>query len=579
MADTDTRISELIWRTDNRTAIRGLKEIADQGNETKDSLKTDADEESASFDRVSESTGRLRDSMMGLAGMVGMGGVAFGLKDLLEGGEALQEQQAQLQAALRNTGANAAVADAHLEALADRMSTSGGFATTQNLQALTSFVQETHSASEAQKLLALSTNIARARNLDLATAQQAVATAYTGSVGRLQKLLGPMVASRAATIGLTTAHQEQIAALQDEAAMMGKMGGIWMRQQEINDHLTNQQVMLAQLSDKHATAQEALAAATREFGGATSAYADTTKGKITELDDSFHNLTEELGVSLLPSFNRLIGVGVRVSDWMEHNKTDVMLLVGAFGALGAALGIKEVVKAVHGLYDDVGALIKRMPIFGAASEEAGADAAAGGAIATASWRMFFTSTLIGLGLVALVEIATHWHQTGRIVVDVWDTITHAVSAAWGDIRRFVDHGVDFIWDKIKGLGDDVKHLFADSPLGGLFGFGENLLGGHVGRAFGALAQGDTFGAIQSGPGGVSVGTPFRNVIPGAGLHLFGGHAQIHPSNVALKVDGREVANAVIRYELNRAARGPSNMVGGSLVTGSPGIAPTPIAAR
>jgi len=51
---------------------------------------------------------------------------------------------------------------------------------------------------------------------------------------------------------------------------MGKMGGMWLRQQEVNDHITAQQAAMAQLTDKHAAATQILAAATATFAGSTS---------------------------------------------------------------------------------------------------------------------------------------------------------------------------------------------------------------------------------------------------------------------------------------------------------------------
>jgi hypothetical protein len=43
---------------------------------------------------------------------------------------------------------------------------------------------------------------------------------------------------------------------------------------------------------------------------------------------------------------------------------------------------------------------------------------------------------------------------------------------------------------------------------------------------------------------------------------------IEPQPIVIKIDDREIANAVVRYTLNRAASGPSSLVGGSLVTGA-----------
>ena len=179
----DDRVSELIWRGDNRSAIKALEGISKQNRETTDTVKAGSDEQAASLTRVRESSERLRDSMMGLASMVGIAGVAFGFKDLVVGGMSLQTSQAQLADAIKNTRGVAADATSVLEKYAEALSTRGGFGTTQNLTALTAFVRETHSATEAQTMLSLATNIARGRNMDLASAQQVVARAYTGSVG------------------------------------------------------------------------------------------------------------------------------------------------------------------------------------------------------------------------------------------------------------------------------------------------------------------------------------------------------------------------------------------------------------
>lgn len=569
MADS-VRISEWILRTDNRSAIRGLKEIADTGNSTTRSLKKDSEEQAASFRKVEESTSRLRDSFMGIAGMVGIGSVAFGLRDLKDSAVELQSSQAQLEASLRATGQEAGNTGEKLKAYAESMSTHGGFGAVENIQALTRFVSETHSATQAQSMLTLATNIARRTGQDLATTQTVVARAYTGSVGRLQQLLGPMVAAREAQVGLTVAHQKEIAVVQDQAAMMGKMGGVYLRNQAIAMHLTAQQQALAQMTDKHATAQQVLALATKEFAGSTASYSKTTAGQASNLKNSLHNLTEELGTALLPAMNWIIARGASLAQWMAKNKDVVLALVGAIGALGAAMGIREVIKSVHGLWTDVGKLAERFGIMGAAGEEAGAEVAAGGEAATVSWDTFFSATLIGIGIMALVEIATHWKQFEGLVVGVWNTVSGAVSGAWHWIEHTVSDGVTWIWNKIKWLGDEAKKLIADTPLGGLIGFGSNLLSGHIGHAFGDLAQGATGGIYQANSG--TFGAPGRNLWEsGSAHHHVEHHVNITPSAANFHVDGREIANATIRYALNRAARGPSNMVGGSLVTGSAGF--------
>jgi hypothetical protein len=47
---------------------------------------------------------------------------------------------------------------------------------------------------------------------------------------------------------------------------------------------------------------------------------------------------------------------------------------------------------------------------------------------------------------------------------------------------------------------------------------------------------------------------------------------IRPAPVYVKLDSRTIATAVIRYTLQRVARGPSSLSGGLLATGAVGMA-------
>jgi hypothetical protein len=49
------------------------------------------------------------------------------------------------------------------------------------------------------------------------------------------------------------------------------------------------------------------------------------------------------------------------------------------------------------------------------------------------------------------------------------------------------------------------------------------------------------------------------------------HLSVTPGKTVVKIGSRDVAEAVTQYTLEKAARGPSNLTGGSLITGSPGL--------
>ena len=410
--DSDlTRISRLIWKGDNTSAVAAIVEMKDANEEATTSIKGDAEEQSASFAKTKESALGLRDAMVGLAGMVGIFGVAFGFKDLVEGGEQLQESQTQLRASMRSTKTDTAAATAELEKYSTSLSTKGGFGVISDLGALTQYVTETHSAAEAQRMLGLATNIARARNMGLAQSQTIVAKAYDGQARGLQALLGPMVSSVDATVGLTTAHQQQIATLENEASMMGKMGQVWLRQQEVNDHITAQQTELAQLENKRATGAQILADATAVFAGRTSAYNETTKGQFSDIDNAMHNLTESLGVGLLPVMDDLAHVGADVAGWMAKDKDVIRDVVLAVTGLGAAWAGMKIVKGIAMMVLDLGKAFGVVTVSETEAAAAGVDSAD---TLTIAWDSFMEATIVGLVLVGLVEMVEHWHavETG-----------------------------------------------------------------------------------------------------------------------------------------------------------------------
>ena len=644
MAD---RVAQLIWTGDSRSAVKAVEQIAKANKTTTRQVKTDADEQAASFDKVKESSERLKGALGGLMGMIGIGGVAFGLKDLIEGGQALQTNQAQLRQSLAATGQAAAGTQARLQAMAESMSTRGGFATTQNLAALAAFVRETHSATEAQSMLSLATNIARGRNMDLASAQQIVQKAYTGSVGKLQALLGPMVAAREAQVGLTQSHTQEIARLQDQAQLMGKMGPIWLRQQEINDHITAQQTALAQMTDKHSTALQVLAAAQQEFGGATAAFSNTTAGKISNLKNSFQNLTESLGQALLPAMDDVVGVAEKVAEWMSKNKTVVRDVALAVAGLTTAWGGMKIVQSLKGMVMDLG---KAFGLVAGSEEAAGAAGVESAAASTAAWDAFMTATIVGLVLVGLVELIEHWKAVRRVAVDVWhgietvakevwhwiegnwpylvgiltgpvglavvwiskhfDQVKVAVTGVWHFIESIATKIFDAItfpfrkaFDFVKGGFDDVKKAFhfLTHPFGLSLATGGKVpqhfaAGGKAPQHFAAAGKAPQHFAAGGGPTGTDTIpawlSPGEGVVTTQGMQTVGGeqgltminsgqsgalggvgggNVTINGSPVTFNVDGRQLGEAVVRWALSRAARGPTSYVGGSLTTGAAGI--------
>ena len=542
-----------------------------------------------------EGFGVIGNSARSLIGAFGLGGLAIGLKDAVQGGMGLQAQQAQLQQALKATGQAGGNAYKSMLDQAEKLATHGGFGTPENLQALTAFTRETHSATRAQSLLNLSTNIARGRNMDLSSAQQIVAQAYTGNVGRLQKLLGPLVASKAATFGLTQAHKEQVATLEQQSKAMGKAGPAWLRQEEIIDGITPKMQALATLQNKSATAQQVIAAAQTAFGGATGAFDKTTAGKLSDFKNQLQDLQDTIGEKLLPVVNKLAKYGTEVLSAFTQLPGPLQGAIAGFLLLGPllapVLGSFRAIKSLGGGFRSGISGLKSLFGFGSSGAAKTAETHATdnlGRLAFAAKGAADALALIsgekalgaagGGGLGGDVKAA----EEGGVISKILSKVPGGkgllgLGEKFGlkGLTKFagpaglIAMGLGTAINHIKPLHDLAKHIPLLNSVASFVGFSH---GGPVYRAAGGPSGTDTQPAWLT-PGEYVLDQATTNRIGIGGLQQLqagGGlgnqniHITIEPADV--RMDSRVVAQLVLKAALNRAARGSSSLVGGSLAT-------------
>src|ERR1700736_5606174 len=118
---------EFIFRGDNRSMIRSLNEIARGSDKTARQIERDSRTSQQGFERMGSSAKRMREQVGGLLGVAGIGGLAFGLKNVIQAGESWQQQQAQLQGALKNTGIYSKRTLESLSSYSENLATRGGF--------------------------------------------------------------------------------------------------------------------------------------------------------------------------------------------------------------------------------------------------------------------------------------------------------------------------------------------------------------------------------------------------------------------------------------------------------------------
>ena len=85
-------------------AVRTFTEVGDASSLSADKIDKSSIRSSAAMDEMHKSSRKLGSGVGLLAGTIGIGGLAFGIKDAIEAGQKWQIQQASLANALKNTG-------------------------------------------------------------------------------------------------------------------------------------------------------------------------------------------------------------------------------------------------------------------------------------------------------------------------------------------------------------------------------------------------------------------------------------------------------------------------------------------
>lgn len=647
----------------------------------------DADKTAVAVDRVgiaSERAGkRASESLLAahkhigaMGAVVGLTGIAFGIKDLVKEGLALEEHQKQLRAALRDTGITGEAAYKKIEAEAIKSAEHGGFLRDTEIESITKFIGVTHSANAALEANKAAVLLARREHLEYSSVQRYIGQALVGNVRRLQQYTGAIIPVRDNVWALMQAHKAEVAQLENTASGMKKTGSAWLRQQELLHTIAPAQLKNAQLADRQATAHEVLQRVLTKFPSAIDAYNSSTEGKLNNLKTTLDVVTAEIGQGLLPAVNKVLGVFGQVITWMNKNRDVAYALAGAITFLsvvvllgkfvGAIKGALVALKLIEGEQKQV--TLQMYLMSAAAGVWSAAMVAAEDAVLTVAIGMGIgvdaALGLIGLALVAvgvgLFLLITHFKQVKDWLASHWPIIagiliapmTFGLSIIVGifykKIPAAVSWGVKAIRSILSTLGGIIKSVFSaiydtlsapfrlfitflttiwsklGSVLSGPFkilvsilktvwswiskifgpiqkvvGWIKELFGGgpsssqlsSAARARGVstgrpVAVGSyTSPGSASGFGGTSVSgaqalnSALSQGVGGAAIHaLESQHGQdaitlnVHPQAVVVKLDSKTIAQGIVHHTLKKAARGPSSLVGGALVTGAAGPA-------
>jgi hypothetical protein len=196
--------------------------------------------------------------------------------------EAAQVELArQLKATTQATDAQVKAAEAFITTLSRQTA----MADDQLRPALANLVRATGSLELSQKAMAITADLATAKNIDMETASVAVAKALTGQTAALIKL----------------------------------------------------DPSLKDLIDKSSSADDILKALNNTVGGAAEAFANTAEGGAKNFSIAMGELQESIGAVFLPLMTKMIPILNDVANYMAENTTVIIVLIGVVGSLAGAI--------------------------------------------------------------------------------------------------------------------------------------------------------------------------------------------------------------------------------------------------
>ena len=207
--------------------------------------------------------------------------IGFATKAAMADEAAQVELARQLKATTQATDAQVAAAEDFISTLSRQTA----MADDQLRPALANLVRATGSLELSQKAMAVTADLATAKNIDMETASTAVAKALAGQTAALVKL----------------------------------------------------DPSLKDLIDKSSSADDILKALNNTVGGAAEAFANTAEGGAKNFGIAMGELQESIGKVFLPIMKKMLPILNNVANYMAENTQVIIVLMGVVGSLAGAI--------------------------------------------------------------------------------------------------------------------------------------------------------------------------------------------------------------------------------------------------
>jgi hypothetical protein len=203
---------------------------------------------------------------------------------------------------------------------------------------------------KAQDLLTLAMDVSAGSGKSLDQVTSALVKAQNGSVGGLARMGLATKTTAKDTAALKTAQVGVKSAQLAYTSAVKAHGKTSAEASIASDKLKIAQQKLKDAHDKTKSSTissaDAIDLLTKKYKGDAAKAADTTAGKQRVLGVEFHELSVKIGTAVIPAFQKLVEIGLKVVDFISKHTKGVGLAVAAFGglltvtwAVGTAMGV------------------------------------------------------------------------------------------------------------------------------------------------------------------------------------------------------------------------------------------------
>jgi hypothetical protein len=338
----------------------------------------------------------------GKAALFGLGTVAVGVGGLsLKMAGEFEKAHARLEQSLSNVGTTFEAQKEQIDK-ADAAMEKFGFTNANTQDALAYLTTALKSPQKAFADLGLAADLAKFKNVDLASAALAVARAQEGNLRPLKQLgidlavtSGSAKSVAAAQANVATQTQKLTTFLHAHNNAMSTSSKYHLTYQQMVDKLTASQ---KKLKDAQSAGTNIMIGLSKAIHGQAQKSAETFDGKLEALKAQTEDVGKNIGLWLIPKIEKLVSAIAKTIDWFKKHKkiadaiafvigTTLVLAIGAYIASLAKAQYQTTVKLLTMVASWTGFATK-VEAAAAATTLAGAEMAAAGTAAEVAWLPF-----------------------------------------------------------------------------------------------------------------------------------------------------------------------------------------------